>query len=780
VAERYEFGLISPSGEYHSRHRNFAHDYGPEDFHDTIARDIDAGHPVSKLLRDHGWVRYHNDGGMPFVELEGVHKRAVKNAVQHIQTHVKDGEQMGLALTAWSQQDPRPDWAMTHSPVSKEKALQHLRHVLTSVHGAGMYESAEDPPGNPEYHRKYEFGLISPTGEYHARERNFNSGYDPKAYHHSIADDHTGRSVSSLLKDSGWVRYHNDMGRPFVQCDVAHPHAIRNAIKHIEKIEPHKSVNVSVSNWNKTKPELHGAILGVGIVGKEFTSPEQSIAYLKGVLKKVHGVDESYSREDIRQGYEHGPEWEYGMIAPWGKRFSGKRRSDWAVGPSKFHNALVKHTGEHADDLVKDDGWVRYHSDLGRPYVQLNSDHPEALVHTIDHVERGLADHDTVTLDDDGCSLSYKPQRNRLEAARDLRAVLANKHGSDVRLRGLDVMTAPPEHLKQHLGIRESLDEALGTCKHCGSFFQRSVLRDHVGTCSERGSVPEPAPRRARAPREHPLIKKAKKHFGVTHDPREAGYITPDGQMLDLSGKNDGGDPGHRARDHREISHITPDKLPDDLESDSPTHHMWHFMRETGAVRMSYSPDPRNRFAPASVNVDFMRKPTMAQRQTLARIGRGSELVYDVFHPKTLERLHSDDTGRSSIGSMLSMVDHHLKEDTPRADQLIRQKLEEGRKRQYFFHGTKARLRRGDLVMPASKVEGGKTNYDATDKDYAYAMTRADHALDYAEVSHQEGKPVVYRVRSLGDHEPDPSDDSRGEYVRSRTGFRVMGKVRKP
>ena len=656
MAERYEFGLISPSGEYHSRHRNFAHEYGSDDFHDSIAQDVADGKYVPTLLRDHGWVRYHNDNGMPYVELEGSHAHAVRNAIKHIQTRVRDGDFMGgLCINSWKHPE-RKSWASASGMIAKDDALSKLRNVLKTEHGVN--ESAEDTPGNPEYHRKYEFGLISPTGEYHARERNFNSGYDPKAFHTSIADDHTGRSVDSLLRHSGWVRYHNDMGFPHVQLEVTHPHAIRNAIQHIEKkIPPHKSVTMYVGDVGGQHDYGH----------KSFTSPEDGVAYLKGLLKKVHGLDEAAQ------------EWEYGMIAPWGKRFSGKRRSDWAVGPSKFHNALVQHTGKWADDLVIDDGWVRYHSDLGHPHVQLNSDHPEALVHTIDHVERGLEDHDTVTLDDDGCALSYKPQRNRLEAARDLRAVLANKHGSDVRLRGLDVMTAPSEHLKQRLGIRESLDEALGTCKHCGSFFQRSVLRDHVGTCSERGSAPEPAQRRARAPREHPLIKKAKKHFGVTHDPREAGYITPDGQMLDLSGKNDGGDPGHRARDHREISHITPDKLPDDLESDSPTHHMWHFMRETGAVRMNYATDPRNRFAPASVNVDFMRRPTMAQRQTLARIGRGSELVYDVFHPKTLERLHSDDTGRASIGSMLGMVDHHLKEDTPRADQLISKALGEGR-----------------------------------------------------------------------------------------------------
>jgi hypothetical protein len=154
-------------------------------------------------------------------------------------------------------------------------------------------------------------------------------------------------------------------------------------------------------------------------------------------------------------------------------------------------------------------------------------------------------------------------------------------------------------------------------------------------------------------------------------------------------------------------------------------------------------------------------------------------------HLNKYELSHAGHSAARKVPGVEETDEKFLIKPRPResADQLIRQKLEEGRKRQYFFHGTKARLRRGDLVMPASKVEGANIKeLEATGRPpkQAIAMTRADHALDYAEVSHQEGKPVVYRVRSLGDHEPDPSDDSRGEYVRSRTGFRVMGKVRKP
>jgi len=42
------------------------------------------------------------------------------------------------------------------------------------------------------------------------------------------------------------------------------------------------------------------------------------------------------------------------------------------------------------------------------------------------------------------------------------------------------------------------------------------------------------------------------RELGTTADPREAGYIRPDGTLADLSGKREGGSPGMRSYDHRE------------------------------------------------------------------------------------------------------------------------------------------------------------------------------------------------------------------------------------
>lgn len=50
---------------------------------------------------------------------------------------------------------------------------------------------------------------------------------------------------------------------------------------------------------------------------------------------------------------------------------------------------------------------------------------------------------------------------------------------------------------------------------------------------------------------------KAAREFGLTTDPREAGYIIENGSMLDFSGKREGGTPGTRVFDHRDIGRAT-------------------------------------------------------------------------------------------------------------------------------------------------------------------------------------------------------------------------------
>ena len=54
-------------------------------------------------------------------------------------------------------------------------------------------------------------------------------------------------------------------------------------------------------------------------------------------------------------------------------------------------------------------------------------------------------------------------------------------------------------------------------------------------------------------PKKQDSSTKAARAFGTTTDFREAGYLTPKGTLLDFSGKREGGTPGTRAYDHRNI-----------------------------------------------------------------------------------------------------------------------------------------------------------------------------------------------------------------------------------
>ncbi len=80
------------------------------------------------------------------------------------------------------------------------------------------------------------------------------------------------------------------------------------------------------------------------------------------------------------------------------------------------------------------------------------------------------------------------------------------------------------------------------------------------------------------------LTSGAIKHFGLTNDINEAGYLMENGDMLDFSGKKFGGDSGERVMDHREVSAM-PGFKPRE-KGQSGTDYMIQFMDEANAVRI--------------------------------------------------------------------------------------------------------------------------------------------------------------------------------------------------
>lgn len=93
------------------------------------------------------------------------------------------------------------------------------------------------------------------------------------------------------------------------------------------------------------------------------------------------------------------------------------------------------------------------------------------------------------------------------------------------------------------------------------------------------------------------LFADAKKEFGTTTDMREAGYLLPDGSMLDFSD----GERGTRTLDHRNIAGIITDRT-----YDTRTEYMDDFVNE-GAIRL----------IPESGTFSIAQQPTDSQKDIL-------------------------------------------------------------------------------------------------------------------------------------------------------------------
>lgn len=129
-------------------------------------------------------------------------------------------------------------------------------------------------------------------------------------------------------------------------------------------------------------------------------------------------------------------------------------------------------------------------------------------------------------------------------------------------------------------------------------------------------------------------VEMAKEHYGITENPREGGYIMPDGTMLDLSGRHHAtgytregmynvpmkGQPdylgGRRSTDHREI----PAKLTE-LSHGSGNELMENFMKVTGAIAMYQSGDSIN------VRINVHADVSPKQWSTLKHLSYGVDQI---------------------------------------------------------------------------------------------------------------------------------------------------------
>lgn len=132
-------------------------------------------------------------------------------------------------------------------------------------------------------------------------------------------------------------------------------------------------------------------------------------------------------------------------------------------------------------------------------------------------------------------------------------------------------------------------------------------------------------------------LDRAIEHYGLTESWQDAGYILPDGSMLDFS---EGCGMG-RCQDHRNVEFLVQKKF--EYRTDA----MHHFMRLTGAIR----------FLPEAVTFEAVVEPTRRQMAIVQEIAReaghanlemlkqGSETFYREYDEWELSQISADIEG---------------------------------------------------------------------------------------------------------------------------------------
>ena len=122
------------------------------------------------------------------------------------------------------------------------------------------------------------------------------------------------------------------------------------------------------------------------------------------------------------------------------------------------------------------------------------------------------------------------------------------------------------------------------------------------------------------------LEDRARDIFGLTDNIAEAGWLLDNGDMLDFSGKREGGSAGVRNLDHRDIGRAFLDDEATDLITIN------YFADQTRAMRVSYF----GRTGEESTNIDIYRKPTQAQWDIVREmVSLSEDLTIDITDPST-------------------------------------------------------------------------------------------------------------------------------------------------
>lgn len=127
---------------------------------------------------------------------------------------------------------------------------------------------------------------------------------------------------------------------------------------------------------------------------------------------------------------------------------------------------------------------------------------------------------------------------------------------------------------------------------------------------------------------------RARKCLGETQDWHEAGYLLSDGTLLDLSGKNQGGWPGQRNLDHREIRGREGCTVVNSKEILPQDAYMIYFIEQANALRIHHSPAFIHSNVGSELSIDIypFNAPTWAQKRALKELvdDERTDIFFDI------------------------------------------------------------------------------------------------------------------------------------------------------
>lgn len=137
--------------------------------------------------------------------------------------------------------------------------------------------------------------------------------------------------------------------------------------------------------------------------------------------------------------------------------------------------------------------------------------------------------------------------------------------------------------------------------------LDESIFPDHVNVIQsilgETGTIEEEF-------NSKDVMEMAKDYFGITDDIFEAGYILPEGSLLDFSGKREGGPSGSRSLDHRSIERAIPNEMGEWTKA------MTNF-GNIGAIRCGFYGSGVGK---GYMNLDIMKEPTFNQYSVIRKV----------------------------------------------------------------------------------------------------------------------------------------------------------------